>query len=212
MARNEKSDNSGLEIMISVDHLKAIQAYGDEHDKEWYERIAHIRVRHNIDEGKFPLPWTFLDQESRDWLHEYLKDFPDMRGIRAQMSTLMKAEQEPETATIGNLKMMETAIRGWLKKDLINGYVYVKDDQDRMVPYLVTGVAFVPASGSGDSYVPAFVTMTGYAITMASACSNRELTSRRWSWENGDVIKGKTVFDACAMKEIYHETPELTQA
>lgn len=126
------------------------------------------------------------------------------RWIIGQLRALIAVIDNPEGERISQLRPLELALLEWLRKDVINCWIFARVD-DLLQPVLVSNVWYTPPKTDRDgSYIPSYVTLLGVYWEKGSECSFR------LTWYQKDLRGGKTLKQVTTdLHDIYHESPEL---
>lgn len=202
MARMERAD--GAKILLKKKHHKALV-------KDFPElNDIKDRYRWNNDdetENAITVNIRWFSIEALQALFElYQKDGSQM-GDRHQMGLIrgqIEVMKNPTGAKIGQLRPLETAMMAFIKKNIIRGWVFMKDG-DRMQAYQVHNVAYHPPVQTRDGSIPPYVKLE---LNVWGQGKNK---TKKIEWHAGD-LKGHTVSELLAEKNVFHETQEFLDA
>lgn len=108
---------------------------------------------------------TRLDADSLQDIIEAAGLVGDKKTARAAESILL-AQSGVFDKPVPNFKAFKGVLESFLKKDLIDGWIYVTEDDGRLYPQLVTGVSFDDGQGrsfSGDASVKIHTQAYGFS-------------------------------------------------
>lgn len=139
-------------------------------------------------------------------------DAGDGKTERAVMA-LLEARAGKTDAVVPNFKAFHGQLVMHLQDKLIDGWVYLLEDDGHHYPYLVTSISYVEERyNRNDSPPRVVIRLAAYGIrSRNSSTDSVGVTSREISIVPGDVSR-RRVSDAMAGLGLFHETQELREA
>ncbi len=132
-----------ISISITSDIAKAAkQVFAD---AQWVQEIPdYLLMRSDAD---ITVAYNELDDVACDWLYvELLKK--GKRSMAATLAGLREASENPANIQIKSLMVLAQALREYIRRDCIDGWIYAVGKNGEHTPWLVTEVAFLEASNA----------------------------------------------------------------
>lgn len=160
--------------------------------------------RYRGEESEVTIPTRLFKKVDLEFLHGILAPHKGKyKYITGQVNGHLRVLEDPKGAELTKLEMLESAIIEYVKKDIIEGWVFDEDGAAMLVTD-VTYYPFRPGDGRRDS-TPAHVVMT------MEYWDNGNQTSTRKTWHANEVT-GKTVVGVLTLAGYLKESKELVAA
>lgn len=121
-----------------------------------------------------------------------------------RLVTSLIAGRTGKPVPIARIGAAVVAIQDYLRQNMIDGWVYVSEEDGFMTPYLVTSLTIVAPRNQGDTDTLVL------ELTANGAGNSLGVGSIKHSWAPSEVTK-KTPEAVLASKGIYKETPEFKE-
>ncbi|WP_438971771.1 AAA family ATPase [Methylophaga sp.] len=191
-----------MSFIVSHDFIKATQhreltpyrerVAREEADSRGYIKTTEMEIE--------PRQLTLAALQDMAQVAEVLDDIKSRRAIEA----ILLARDGEFDSPIPNFKAFSSTLESYLKHKLIDGWVYLKKDDAKLYPALVTDFSYKPATAHADEM-----------LLMHVCHLSPNLKKGYFGFEHdyiafgpGDVNK-KRINEALELKRVYKETPAL---
>lgn len=172
--------------------------------KKFPDEAALESVSYYGDERKVDVTIDDFTPEQLNYMEELLKEVEGTTGAQRKISSFRNISLDPAGRKVGRLEDLELALKQFIK-DKKNHWLF-KEDDNFILPYVVTNIKYHEATGSGDNYCPA------YTYMKAECISRGHHGSASVTWSAGDLLVGKTVNELLIDEKLFIPTPELMEA
>lgn len=145
-----------------------------------------------------------------DTFHDLCEEHGD-RSLMLEVSALRRAVNEPDTMKIDKLEILVPALIAYFYKDLIDGWLYKRNKDGVLLPWLINYVRyFTPSQGS--SYV--IIGLVANTISSAANHAAEDPRRRRTGMTSAIVLyehdlENRTIAELLAERGYFTESAEL---
>lgn len=173
--------------------------------KEWQPQWKYVG-----NDSKVELPLKAFNKEALITLRDIYKLMGKEGGayhMAGIINSCIDVLENPGTSKIKGLVALEPALLGWIKKDIINGWVFFEREGELLQPGLVTDLNYHRETTNSDgTRNPPFVDLNLIYF------SKGKQKNHRVEWHYSDIRKTDTIQSITLTAGLHHETPELVDS
>lgn len=132
------------------------------------------------------------------------------KKTRRALEAMLNARSGKHEMKVPSFKAFQDMLRAFLKHNVIDGWLYVREDDGTLFPQLITSVTYESTRGYRSNATP-YVVINAVAYTLnheKHGAPKLAPTNKRHSFAAGDVAN-KRVADILEARGIFKETPAL---
>lgn len=134
----------------------------------------------------------------------------DDTKTRRAIEAILQSRSGSNSHVVPNFKAFESMLRDFLKSNAIDGWLYVRGQDGKLVPELVTSIDYDPGRQYAGKANPTVTIHTTYYGRSTERRGSSSVTNCRSSYGFGPGdVANQRIADALAKVDLYKETPEL---
>lgn len=199
-----------MKIFLPTGLLRAaLTAFSTEKDSSSIELTEYLEIRllaaRSMDE---------VDVETAYFSHDHITAMHNMarnanlRSAQMRLNNLLSLQKDPVNTKIKELRLLPEGLSEFLLKDAINLWLYHQQLDGTLLPYLVTGIKYIPRDRYNDAYVTIDLAANSVLSSSNSRGGGRNHQTHGFAINATDISK-LTIPEILAKKGYFHETPEF---
>jgi hypothetical protein len=185
--------------------------HADLEDERGYAK-RYAKDRHTDEDRDYDLHVSRLSDAALEDLNKAATKIKDGKTARAT-DAILQARHGKFTKKVPSFKAFQGMLDAFLRRDIIDGWIYAEGKDGQHYPELVTGIRFDAGSSYGrrGAATPSVIIDTSYYGFDKGSDKNIAVTRGHYTFQPGDVAN-RTVADILASSRIYKETEALKAA
>lgn len=165
-------------------------------------------LRYGRSDDEVELTVSLLSNEDLEELIRAAEVVQEAKTKRA-LEAMLAARSGKHDLKVPSFKAFQDMLRAFLKRDIIDGWLYVREDDGTLYPQLITSVSYESPRGHRSNGTP-YVVINAVAYTLNHERGDVKLapTDKRHSFAAGDVAN-RRIADILEARGIYKETAAL---